>query len=79
MDHAPTVGRIVHYYNRSWGMMNGIGPYAAIITAVRNSHTADLTVFHAGDVLSNTSKEPAVVWGTGDTDRPQWWQWPPGV
>ena len=75
----PTVGRIVHYYDRWHGAEDRVrGPIAAIITAVDEIHgdiVVSLTLFDEDATIVETrthvkqSEEPTSFH----------WQWPPRV
>lgn len=77
-DPAPSVGRIVHYYDvDNW---NIDAPQAAIVTAVRNwierdekMTTVDLFVMHSNgfSVETNVSYSAEPLGGC--------WNWPPRV
>jgi hypothetical protein len=79
----PTVGRIVHFYNRSWVLE---GPYAAIVSRVtlisENDQSIqakiDLTVFTTDVYHPIVLFKDVPVSGPGDiSNLDLWWVWPP--
>lgn len=47
MSQKPTIGRIVHVFSKEMAQFppNGVGPYAAIITAVHSDAEIDVHAF----------------------------------
>lgn len=80
----PTVGRSVHFFDRaraSWGL-NGIGPYAAVITKVHDEHTVDVHVFPMRMQPHTYEAMTAVPFGQtkeGRAELGSWWEWPAKV
>jgi hypothetical protein len=69
----PTIGRIVHFESER-------GPQAAIVTAVNEDGTVDVTVFSGGQRNQCGSHMETHVSGGGpdcDTPTPGCWNWPP--
>jgi len=71
----PTVGRIVHFYGKNVAPVVGEGPFAAVVTLVRDDMRVDLGVFapYASNVLIATD----VPFKEAPTSGGDYWTWPP--
>lgn len=75
-DQKPSVGRVVHYYDRMSDNQNKPGPFPAIIAAVHSDTCCTLSVFMPWReavfvASSNMRKDVAGV------DPRNYWEWPP--
>jgi hypothetical protein len=67
----PTIGRIVHYY------ANGMGPVAAIVTAVHGDECVSLCAFPFGEAPRAAT---SIVYAASPGDAAgACWTWPPRV
>ena len=75
-DQKPSVGRIVHYYDRVAENQNKPGPYPALIAAVHSDTCCTLTVFmpwaERPFIASSCQREDVA----GSEPR-HYWEWPP--
>lgn len=77
----PTVGRIVHYYTKSWSLE---GPYAALVTGVtvisedttEIKAKVDLTVFGNDPHHMMVLYKDVPVGPPDGANLAHWWTWP---
>lgn len=73
----PTIGRIVHYYNES---LEGVGPFAAIVTNVFPGSPTDcvnLTYFDRNGNVSTKGAQTSIPFEGTSPGFSSWWCWPP--
>lgn len=76
LTHAPTIGRIVNYWDYESSLTPQVVPHAAIITKVQDGTKLNLQVFFQDGVIERRTGVTETPPESTTSDKRSRWSWP---